>query len=181
MFGLIFVDALCLAICLIAAVIDVRSYRIPNWLTGWGALALLVAQLAFAALQGGGAGLVLAAGHSGLGLLVGGGLFAMLAALRFIGWGDVKLMATVGVGLGFPLIVLALVYVCLTGGIVALSISLWRGQLSHVFRNIYARGRQLVKQSKGQIEMHRIPYGLAILLGTAWAVLSRYFPQLRLP
>ena len=40
---------------------------------------------------------------------------------------------------------------------------------------------ELFKRARPPVELHRIPYGLAILVGAAWAAAANYFPVLRLP
>ena len=76
-----------------------------------------------------------------------------------------------------------LAYVPLAGGLLALLWSLGSGTLARVLRNIGAVGRKLVRPTADPVELplHRIPYALAILAGTAWAVGARYWPALRWP
>ena len=47
-------DVLCLAACAVAVVTDVRSFRIPNWLTGSTFLIGLLANAVVAGVAGGG-------------------------------------------------------------------------------------------------------------------------------
>lgn len=98
-----------LAICLV----DFQTRRIPNLLLLilliWTAVQIL--WLRQPTLQA-----------SALGLLVGGGLFFLLALLGrgALGAGDVKLAATVGALLGYPLVFAGLVSGALAGGVAAL-------------------------------------------------------------
>ena len=72
----------------VAAYLDLRDRRIPNWLTGTGVLVGLGSNY----YQSGWPGL-----RNGLlGLSAAFALYALLFALRAMGGGDVKLMAAVG-------------------------------------------------------------------------------------
>ena len=75
----------------VAAVIDARQRRIPNWLT----FGLLAAGLGRAALLGGAA-----LGHAALGALVGGSIPLVLYCLSAVGAGDVKLLTAIGAWVG---------------------------------------------------------------------------------
>lgn len=181
MWPLIVVDALCLVACGVATYTDLRSYRIPNWLTlsavAAGLLVNPLAQLAASGVPGVQAGALSAFAGGLLTFLV----FGLFGALRFVGMGDVKLMAGVGALLGWPLAIAALIYVTLAGGVLGLAYAVGRGQLGAVLGNVFRVGRRLVRPgSEGELELHRIPYALAILAGAAWAVASRYWPGVRL-
>ncbi len=79
-------------ITLFAAVIDVRTRRIPNWLT----VPVLVAGLLFHLVTGGLGGLLTAVG----GFVTGFGILLILWLTGGGGGGDVKLMGAVGAWLG---------------------------------------------------------------------------------
>jgi prepilin peptidase CpaA len=119
---------LLLALLLItAAVIDVRTYRIPNWLTMGGAvLGLLINAF------GSQIGLLNALGGLGLGLV----LLLPLWAVRVLGAGDVKLMAMVGAFLGVPEILGALVFSLIAGGLAAAGFALSRRKGLQMLRNV---------------------------------------------
>jgi len=95
------------------SLVDMTVHRIPNVLS----LALLVwglvqvAWLGYPTPQG-----------ALLGLLVGGGLFLLIAIVGrgAMGAGDVKLAAALGAVLGYPLIVSALLWGIIAGGVAAL-------------------------------------------------------------
>jgi prepilin peptidase CpaA len=76
----------------VAAVIDSRQRRIPNWLT----FGLLLAGLGRALCFGGSGSFV----HSVEGMLAGGAIPLVLYALSALGGGDVKLLAAVGAWVG---------------------------------------------------------------------------------
>jgi prepilin peptidase CpaA len=76
----------------LAAAIDARVRKIPNWLT----FGLLLAGLGRGLASGGMSGL----GHSALGMLAGAALPLVLYAISALGGGDVKLLAAVGAWVG---------------------------------------------------------------------------------
>jgi len=93
-------------------VVDFRVRRIPN--------PLVVALLVWGGVQ------MLWLGRptlpaAGLGLLVGGGIFLLLALLRrgAMGAGDVKLAAAIGWLVGYPLVLTALFWGIVAGGVAA--------------------------------------------------------------
>jgi len=95
----------------LAAGIDARARRIPNWLT----FGLLLGGLGRALASGGAVGLE----HSLLGMLVGGALPLILYAISALGGGDVKLLAAVGAWVGAgPAILIFMVEALLGMGIV---------------------------------------------------------------
>jgi prepilin peptidase CpaA len=184
---LVFVpDLLAVLLCLAATVTDLRSGRIPNPIPLAGILAgLLLGPVVH------GFGLrepSLEAAWAGFFASVAGGLlmlvvFGLFGAINFVGMGDVKLMIAVGALLRWPQALVALLYVAFAGGITAIAYAAAKGRLAAVFKNIFAIGRGVVrpKQRPAGVELLRIPYAVAILAGTAWAVLARYLPALRVP
>ena len=80
------------SITLVAAVIDVRTRRIPNWFT----VPVLAGGLLFHAITGGWGGLLTAIG----GFATGFGILLVLWLTGGGGGGDVKLMGAVGAWLG---------------------------------------------------------------------------------
>lgn len=106
--------AIVAAVGVTAAVIDVRTRRVPNALTlGTAAMGLVMA-----ALEAGdiGAGAAVAGGLIGLALMLPGYLFGAT------GGGDVKLLAAFGTLLGPADTLRAFVAMALTGGAIALFI-----------------------------------------------------------
>ncbi len=102
------------------------------------------------------------------------GLFAMLAGFgKGFGWGDVKLMGAVGACLGYPLILAALVFISLSGALQAAVTLLWHGAfwqtVSGALRRWAARAR-LAKEVGEELPRRHIPYGVAIALGSFWAM-----------
>jgi prepilin peptidase CpaA len=161
---------------LLAAVMaagDVRTRRIPNYLTLGGALAGLL----FQALVFGWPGLLQGLG----GLAVGFGLMLTLYLLGGMGAGDVKGLGALGAWLT-PWNSLSLFcYVVIVGGIVALGMVIWRGELRQFFRRageflvnlVLTRGRGVLSpaQPSPSIAGATMPYGVAIALGMAFLVI----------
>jgi prepilin peptidase CpaA len=154
----------------VAAVSDVRTGRIPNWLVFGGALYGL-AYNALHPVYPRDIGIVFALG----GLSVG--LVALLPGylLRVLGAGDVKLMAMVGSFVGTWAAVEAVLASLITGGVLAVVLSLYSGRLPMMLRNVAAlfRGTVLTFATapggltiQGGRSAGRMPYGLAIALGT---------------
>jgi prepilin peptidase CpaA len=76
----------------VAAAIDARTRRIPNWLT----FGLMIGGLARTAMFGSAGGMTAAL----LGFVVGAAIPLVLFAISALGGGDVKLLAAVGIWLG---------------------------------------------------------------------------------
>ena len=106
----------------IALVTDLRSRRIPNWLTGSTLLIGLIANIYVAGVQGGLASLQGAA--LGLAILLPFYIF------RTMGAGDVKLLAAFGAVLGPQMLIGVAVFASIVGGIQALFVLRRVGRLS---------------------------------------------------
>jgi len=169
-------DALLVVICLVALVTDLRRRLIYNWLTLPATAVGLVL------------GFVLDGPAGGLGAfsgaLVAFLLFGLFGLLGWVKFGDVKLMTAVGAFTRFPLVLWAIAYTAIVGGILAVVYALWQRRLGEVLSNL---GRAIVggvRRDKGarlaELSTLTMPYGVAIALGTLWAVLTRYFSALRL-
>ena len=180
-------DLVCVAVCLMGAVTDLRSGRLPNWLTGSGVLLGLVLTPVCTLLELDPSRDPALGIFSGLLSSVVGWLllllaFGIMAVFKFLRWGDVKMMAAVGALLRWPTAVWALAYVGLAGGVVAIFYALFKGRLGHVLSNIYSLGSSAVgKRSEKEVELHSFPYGVAILIGATWAALGNWVPVLRIP
>ena len=177
-------DLVCIIVCSVATVTDLRSGLIPNWLTLPAiGLGLCLNTLLPALGHGIGAGLTIGLVSSVAGCLLLLLAFGLLGLIHFVGMGDVKLMAAVGALLRWPTALPALAYVALCGGVIALVYALARGRIAPVLRNLFSIGRRVIGKDRGQGELvlHRIPYALAILLGASWAAAARYLPALAIP
>jgi len=144
------------ALVIVGAVLDLVSYRIPNWIS----LALL-AGFVGAAAAGLSAGLPLGAIAIDLG--VGAGALAaavVMFALRWIGGGDAKLFAASAVWLGWPALPTYLAATALAGGALALLLlSLRSGPLRPLAAAAPAWFARLAEPGEN------VPYGVAIAIG----------------
>jgi prepilin peptidase CpaA len=110
------------------------------------------------------------------GVVAGAGLALLLlrAALRErMGWGDVKLMAGVGAVLGFPAVLAAAAFISLVGALQAVVVVLWRGEAWETLAGLsrrWAVKARLMQESAVSSPRRHIPYGVAIALGTFWAM-----------
>jgi len=110
-----------------AAATDLRSRRIPNWLT----LSLICTGL-FRSVAGlGGPGL----SASVLGIFGGAAVPLVLFVLGALGGGDVKLMAGIGAWLGAPAAVTIFIVECVIGGVIVLVQAVMQGRTRALFRN----------------------------------------------
>jgi prepilin peptidase CpaA len=160
-------------VVLIAAATDLRTRRIPNWLT-------------FAALPVGLAAQTIYGDGFWQGLLGACGGFAVLFALFAIGAsgaGDVKLFTVVGSFVGIRNMLMVFVLVALIGGIAAVAVSLRAGALRRVVSSTgsilqaLARGRWIEFRERSQMDRPgamRLAYGAVIAAG---ALLFLWFPR----
>jgi prepilin peptidase CpaA len=154
----------------VAAVSDVRTGRIPNWLVFGGALYAL-AYNALYPVYPRDIGILFALGGLSVGLVA----FLPGYLLRVLGAGDVKLMAMVGSFIGTWAAVEAVLASLITGGALAVALSLYFGRLPLMLHNVVAlfRGNVLTLATapagltvEGGRSAGRMPYGVAIALGT---------------
>ena len=148
-----------------AVVIDVRSRRIPNWLTAG------IASAGFGIAFGGG---VVTPAQAALGMIAGLLLMMPGHLIGATGAGDVKLMAAVGAVVGPGLILQAFLYTAVAGGIFAVVVAARRGLLADTLSGT----RQLVtapltspQAIKSPSRANRFAYGPAIAVGTFVALL----------
>ena len=129
----------------VAAVGDLRSREIPNWLNGaiallaipfWWSVGLspwpdMAIQLAVA-----------------IGVFV---LFALLFGLGFMGGGDVKMIGALALWLPAGAVLNLLIVMSIAGGLLTLAMLI----------------RSRLRKAEGQIE---VPYGVAIAFGGLWVI-----------
>jgi len=109
-----------------AAMVDLRSRRIPNWLT----FSMILTGIAQSFM-----GSMLTPAQAGQGLLVGFGLTFVLFAIGALGGGDVKLLAGVGAWTGVAGVVFVFASAAIIGMVMVLSQSLAQGRLRILLRN----------------------------------------------
>lgn len=162
------------------AVIDLKTRRIPNWLT---------LTMAAAGFLGGfllfGWGGILA---SGKGWLAGMLVFMIPYLLGGMGGGDIKLMGAIGALKGISFIIETAFLAALWGGLLALLAILFKkrpGILKRFGTGLKlfaitggAAGKELMLPDKdSEEEKLYVPYGAAIFLG----VVASYFVDLKIP
>lgn len=160
-----------------AAVIDYRSYRIPNWLTAGGMVLGLACSAASATPV-----------YSGLLAGLGGLAVAMLVllpmyAIRVLGAGDVKLMGMAGAFLGTADTLRALLFVFVVGGVAAVGVAVRRRALRRMVGNLRQATVQMMVfaivggQRPGDAiagqSVGKLPYGVSICIGTIAYVAAR--------
>jgi prepilin peptidase CpaA len=146
------------AVAGVAAYTDLRSRRIPNWLT----LSALGLGLGANTVLGGVAGGTTALLGVGLGLA----LLLPFYMLRAVGAGDVKLLAALGALVGPTALVSVAVYGAVVGGLIAAAILLGRGRLLLTLDEMFVQ-RVLPTRSGATA-----PYGVAIACGVyLWLLL----------
>lgn len=157
----ILVGAVLLAI--IAGATDLRSRRIPNWLTVPGLLIGVAANT----FVSGKSGLV----SSLIGALVGLGLLLPFVLLRSLGAGDWKLAGALGAFAGREMLVDLLIGSVFVAGLMAVGLIIYKGRVRQALRNI---GHILVSLVTFQLpgarvsldnpDALKVPYGVALAL-----------------
>jgi len=182
------VDFVVLSIMLIllglAAWQDIKQHRISNRIVLVGIVlgfmfnGLLPQGLGFNSFAPGGLGWFAALTGLGMGLVV----LLPFYWLRAMGAGDVKLMAMVGAFLGPDQVLGALLGTFLTGGVMALAITLRAGAMHRLLGNLrFLLLDGVVKVSAGQVptiddlpqSVGKLPYAVAIAVGTLSYMLWR--------
>jgi prepilin peptidase CpaA len=160
-----------LGVAAIACASDLKSARIPNWLT----FSAAIVGLCFHTFSAHGQGL----GSAALGLVIGLALFFPVFALRAMGAGDVKLLAALGAWIGPAAIGWVALYTAIAGGVLALVVMVWRGYLRQGLSNIrtllkfwsLVGLKPLPEVSLDSPNTLRLPYALPIAVGllvTLW-------------
>jgi prepilin peptidase CpaA len=138
-----------------AAIGDVLTMRIPNWLNG--ATALAVVPMAVLA----GMPLDIVPWHLLAGavmLVFGFGLFAR----GYVGGGDAKLLAAAGLWIGWSSLLPFVLVTTLAGGALAIICKLWQlVRTEHEARD-FAWFRRAIRADL------ELPYGIAIAAGAVW-------------
>ena len=161
----------CLAVAAVAAVTDLRSGKVYNWLTAPALLAgFLLNGLLFGwqgvlfSVEGVGLAAALLIGLSFVGRLMGGG--------------DAKLLLATGALLGPRLLVLAFCFGALVGGVVALGVMICQRRVVHEVRSL---GRSVAVRVWGGAPMDvrasastRLPYAVPLACGVLLAALAQW-------
>lgn len=149
---------------------DIKTYRIPNYLTLGSALVGLVYQFWFHGWAG------VADGFLGIGL--GFALLIFFYSRRGLGAGDVKALAALGAWLGLSQTLYLFIYMAISGVLILVGFLWWRGLLWGKIRQVYGflvnfilvRTYPPVPKSKTTPptpKSESIPYSLSLALGMA--------------
>ena len=141
-----------LALLLVAAVGDLRTREIPNWLNG--VIALLAVPWWFAHGLPVWPDMVIQVGM-GLAIFF---LFALLFHFGAMGGGDVKMVAALALWLPLGALVNLLVIMSIAGGVLTLAMLV----------------RHRLRKSEAVLE---IPYGVAIAFGGCWVIAEPFLNQ----
>ena len=162
-----------LLIAAIACVFDVKSARIPNWLTMSAVIVGLIFHTFSRQAQG--------FGVAAMGLTLGVAVFFPLFALRAMGAGDLKLLGALGTWVGPVAVLWVALYAAIAGGVLAILVMLWRGYLRQGLRNIRTLLRfwsleglkPLPEISLDSPKSVRLPYAVPIAVGLVVALWQR--------
>jgi prepilin peptidase CpaA len=147
----------------VAAYIDWKDHRVPNWITFTG----FAAGLVFHLLPGG----------SGIGFALLGALVGLLTlivpyALNGMGAGDVKLMAAVGAWVGPAITIQAFVWIAIVGGVMGIGGVLLNGRSRERLKNMLLAGKNMFMMRELQTGAENnapkrvlLPYGVPIAFG----------------
>ena len=135
----------------VAAIVDVRSRRIPNWLSA----AALLAGLLVHAWQDGANGILVALGGAALGLAI----LLPLYAIKAMGAGDVKLLTGIGALVGPQVLVSVAVYALIVGGVMSLIVLTQRRRLLTFVHDVVVLRRPPTRSGA------TAPYAVAIACG----------------
>ena len=166
MHGTQFIWTLTLALTFLAALLDWRSRRIPNWLTVPG----LLSGVLIHALIGGWHGTLFALEGAGLALLI----LLPLVIMRALGAGDWKLMGAVGAFVGPVMFLFVLLGSIFASGIMAVVQVLRMGRVTETLRNMLTLVRGfftfgLKKNPEISLDNPRLlklPFGVAVAAAT---------------
>lgn len=153
-----------LSVLMLATIWDLKTRRIPNFITLPTIILGLIINTYYQGLGG--------AKNSLLGLLLGVVLLILPFALRGMGAGDVKLLAAVGALNGPSFVLYTFLYGAIAGGILALFYALLRGRLLQVIKNLKTTflGIALNVRAEGSSVVVtsglKFPYGIAFLIGS---------------
>ena len=157
-------SVLLVLVLLVACWTDLRSRRIPNWLTVGGMLAGLAVRASM------GLGPV---GNGALGIALAALLALPFFAMGALGGGDAKLLMAVGAFMGPADLARASLVIAVVGGVVALFEAMRRGVLlptlascSSLILTWVTLGRRGAARTAATGDRLAVPYGVAIAVGS---------------
>lgn len=155
-------------VLVVAAIIDGKILKVPNWLT----FPFILCGWIHGTLHGGVAGL----GYSLLGTAVGMALLLVLRAVGGMGAGDVKLLGGVGAWLGATTTWWAFLFTAVVGGVIAFVMIVTSGKWDHHM----AMAKQILNEwvtirnpeklaaiaRERKPTMKLLPYGIPMAIGS---------------
>ncbi|MEO0074813.1 MAG: A24 family peptidase [candidate division WOR-3 bacterium] len=150
---------------------DLTKQKIYNWVTLPGiGLGFLINGI-FSGMVG--------LKSAGLGFSIGFSFLFIIFLVGGMGGGDVKLMGAIGALKGYPFVISALVYSILVGGFIAFAVLIWKKKFLRTMRNIFlfliSKVFPFIHSSEmKKEEMEKVPFGIAIVIGTIWALIMEF-------
>lgn len=176
-------DVILAAVLIVAAIMDLRTGRIFNYLV----YPAILLGLALAAADGAIAGDDAMAGLKDhvVGATVAFALMFFCYAIGGMGGGDVKLMVAVGALGGFAragqgeFLLYAIFYAFAVGAVLGLLIAIWRGVLGETAIRTWWGVRMLAMPDTSLADAVpeatiRVPFGFATCVGTLWLLAENY-------
>lgn len=160
----------CLIMLIGAFITDLRTMKIPNWITLPG----MIAGGLFHAITDGWAGGWFAVKGAGTGFT----LMLLLYLLRAVGGGDVKLFGAIGAWAGATLTLSIMMYSIVIAGCIGLLILIWRretwARLCRIVQSVFGAAmlRSVAPIQVAAKKQLQFPFMLAVLPG---AILSVYY------
>ena len=165
--------ALLILFVLVCGIYDLRSRRIPNWLTMSGLTLGIVANCYFSKTDG------LLHSFYGLGLALL--IYFPLWLFAGLGAGDVKAMVAIGAIVGPQQWLYVFLCTCIAGGIVAVGVSFAKRRLQETTTKAYFlliglltlrsfRNLHLARGNTTRAESLKVPYAVSIALGSIAAL-----------
>jgi len=143
----------------VALILDLRTRRLPNWLT----VSAFAGGVLFHIITGGLPGL----GASMLGFAVGFGVLFLLWIIGGGGGGDVKMMGALGAWLGAPLIIIVFLCSAVIAALCLIAVFTWRFATGYKAPLKSSAG----KEEGGMEEARRtLPYAVPVAAAT-WGVM----------
>ena len=158
-----------LAVLVVAVATDVRTGKIKNWLT----FPALAAGPVIHFLEGGKHQAALSLAGMGAMILVA----ALLLSFRLMGGGDAKLLVAVGSLAGWSIVLPALLFTALAGGLMAIISLVAQRKFFALIRqaagSVWLKLGLRVKCPWVMVSRTKLPYSIAIATGTVLAMFVR--------
>lgn len=147
---------------------DLRSGRIPDWVT----LPAVALALALRALRDGWGSPDEGAASGLLGAASLFAFFALLVWRKRMEWGDAKLMAVVGAAFGWPDALGAALIIAVLGALQGVAVLFWRREFWDTARRVVHRALAVFgRGARPAATSRRMPYSIAIGLGSIAAMM----------